>query len=222
MLKKDNRTKLLELFFNDPLTGFQLREISRKINLAPKSVKNYLEELEKEISRCERCILHRNRTNTVPGKGPEDAEIVILGEGPGENEDRRGLPFIGRAGKVLTESLREAGKERDEVFITNVVKCRPPDNRDPKVGEIESCFPYLERQLEIVQPEIILPLGNSAVKAVLGRKGITDIRGQIIEKDGHRYFPTYHPAATLYNRKLRPQFVKDLKKAISIAEGVED
>ena len=181
-----------------------------------------LEEIEKEISRCERCPLHRNRTNTVPGKGPEDADIVILGEGPGENEDRRGIPFIGRAGKVLTESLREAGKERGEVFITNVVKCRPPDNRDPKVGEIESCFPYLERQLEIVRPELVLPLGNSAVKAVLGRKGITDIRGQIIEKDGHRYFPTYHPAATLYNRKLRPQFVKDLKKAIRIAEGGED
>ncbi len=171
-----------------------------------------IERIKKSISGCRRCDLSSERKNTVPGEGSKDAEIVIIGEAPGKKEDETGRPFVGRAGKVLTEALEKAGIKRSEVFITNVVKCRPPTNRDPKKDEIKKCRGYLESQLETIDPNIIVPLGNSALKTLLDEERISEKRGKTFEKDGRKYMPTYHPAATIYNRKLRPKLVKDLKK----------
>ena len=184
-------------------------------------MKDKIEDIKDEISGCTKCDLSENRTNIVPGEGFENADIVIVGEAPGKNEDESGRPFVGRAGDVLTECLDKAGLERDEVFITNTVKCRPPENRDPRKKELETCRPYLEKQLEAVDPCLIIPLGNSALDSLLGMKKISEKRGEFFEEDGWRYMPTYHPAATIYNRKLRPQLVKDLKKAIKTVEEIK-
>ncbi len=171
-----------------------------------------IENIKETISKCERCDLSNNRKNTVPGEGSKDADIMIIGEAPGKKEDETGRPFVGRAGKVLTEALEKAGIKRSDVFITNVVKCRPPKNRNPKKDEIKKCRGYLEDQLETIEPNIIVPLGNSALKTLLGQQRISEKRGEIFEKDGRKYMPTYHPAATIYNRKLRPELIKDLEK----------
>ncbi len=178
-----------------------------------------IRSIKKEISGCTRCVLSENRTNTVPGEGNSDAEIVIIGEAPGKNEDESGRPFVGKAGDVLTETLDKAGLKREDIFITNVVKCRPPENRDPRKKEVKKCRSYLERQLKEIDPSIIVPLGNSALKTVLDETKISEKRGEIFEKNGRKYMPTYHPAATIYNRKLRPQLVKDLEKIVEISEG---
>ena len=160
---------------------------------------------------CVKCNLSKSRTNAVPGKGNPTAEILFIGEAPGRNEDLKGEPFVGSAGKILSEALDHAGLSRDEVFITNVVKCRPPSNRLPLEEEKDACHEHLSKELEIIQPKIICILGNTAYESLLGGGSITKNRGKIIEKNGQLYFLTIHPAATIYNPELKSILKDDMK-----------
>ena len=141
---------------------------------------------------------------------PCPARIMLIGEAPGREEDLTGRPFVGRAGKLLDQALAQAGLQRSEVFITSIIKCRPPENRKPKQSEIKACLPYLRAQMEILLPEIVCLMGNVATGAVLGMNGITNLRGQILQD---RFLVTYHPAAVLRNKNYMGDFVSDLKKA---------
>jgi len=136
---------------------------------------------------------------------------MLIGEGPGEEEDKQGRPFVGRAGKFLDELLDSAGLKREEVFITNVVKCRPPDNRDPKKAEIKACNPYLKRQIQLIDPDVICTLGNHATETLIGKKGITKLHGKEFEYQGKKLVPLYHPAASLYNPNLVEDMIDDFK-----------
>jgi uracil-DNA glycosylase family 4 len=172
-----------------------------------------LSELHRTIAGCTRCPLHAGRRNAVPGKGPASAGIMFVGEGPGEMEDIQGEPFVGKAGQLLTRMLHAIQLTREEVFITNVVKCRPPGNRAPFPEEVNACFPYLERQLELIDPRIICCLGGSAAGAFLGNQsGITRLRGTIHLFRGRAVIPTYHPAAVLrFPEKYKRPVWNDLK-----------
>ncbi|MBN1236444.1 MAG: uracil-DNA glycosylase [Methanotrichaceae archaeon] len=169
-----------------------------------------LSRLHQQIRACQLCPLCEGRNFAVPGSGPAPAEIMLVGEAPGREEDLKGLPFIGRAGKLLDGALGQAGLERSKVFITSVIKCRPPQNRKPKKAEIDQCRPYLQAQIDILHPKIICLMGNTAAMAILGKQGVTSLRGQILQD---RFLVTYHPAAVLRNRNLMEEFVSDLKKA---------
>jgi uracil-DNA glycosylase family 4 len=169
-----------------------------------------LEEIHKTIRSCQLCDLSLSRTLAVPGEGPCPADIMLIGEAPGLEEDRTGRPFVGRAGKLLTKALAEAGIERPEVFITSVVKCRPPKNRKPKRWEIDACRPYLEAQMERVRPRVVCLMGNVASSAVLGKQGMASMHGRFFQD---RFLVTYHPAAVLRNVKLMDTLVSDFKKA---------
>jgi len=169
-----------------------------------------LDHLHEKIRVCQLCDLSLNRIKAVPGEGPCPVEIMLVGEAPGREEDLTGRPFVGRAGRLLDAALTEAGLKRFEVFITSVIKCRPPDNRKPKRYEIEACHPYLEAQMKMLGPRVVCLMGNVATQAVLGIQGVTSLRGQILQD---RYLVTYHPAAVLRNGNLMKDFVSDLKKA---------
>lgn len=167
-----------------------------------------LPHLDKQICTCHLCPLFMGRNLAVPGSGPAPADIMLVGEAPGKEEDLTGKPFVGRAGRLLDEALVQAGLERSKVFITSVIKCRPPQNRKPKKTEIDRCRPYLQSQIEILHPQIICLMGNTATQAVLGIQGIANLRGRILQD---RYLVTFHPAAVLRNRNLMNEFVSDLK-----------
>ena len=137
---------------------------------------------------------------------------MLIGEGPGKNEDEQGRPFVGRAGELLDELLNKVGLSREDVFITNVVKCRPPDNRDPKKDEIETCNPYLKRQINLIEPKVIATLGNHATKTLIGKTGISTIHGDEFEYNGIKLIPLYHPAAGLYNPDLKDDMENDMNK----------
>lgn len=155
----------------------------------------------------------------VPAVGPEDAEVMMVGEAPGANEVEEGEPFVGRAGQKLNDILEDIGVERSDIYITNLVKIRPPENRDPKKDEIEAWAPLLEREVENVDPDIILTLGNFASKEMLDTsKGISSIHGRIFTREGQKIMPIYHPAATLYDRSKTPDLEKDLRKAFGKEE----
>ena len=139
---------------------------------------------------------------------------MLIGEGPGKNEDEQGRPFVGRAGDLLDELLNEVGLSREDVFITNVVKCRPPDNRDPKKDEIETCNPYLKRQINLIEPKVIATLGNHATKTLIGKTGISTIHGDEFEYNNIKLIPLYHPAAGLYNPDLKDDMEKDMIKLL--------
>lgn len=147
----------------------------------------------------------------VPGEGPDNARVMLVGEGPGENEDREGRPFVGAAGKLLTELLESIGMKRSEVFVTNIVKCRPPQNRPPRQGEIEACNPYLETQIRLIDPKIVCPLGSPALRTVLGSEySVSQVHGKPFRKDGRVILPLYHPAAALYDASLREPMFRDI------------
>jgi DNA polymerase len=159
-------------------------------------------KLRLQIENCTKCDLYLARTKPVPGEGCLNADIMFVGEGPGKNEDIRGIPFVGQAGKIFDELLERIGLNRDLIFIGNTVKCRPPGNRTPTSYEIETCKPFLISQIEIIQPQIIVIMGSAALTSLLGPgRSISKDRGIPIGKDGILYFPTYHPAAALYRRK---------------------
>jgi uracil-DNA glycosylase family 4 len=165
--------------------------------------------LHSKIRSCQLCPLWENRYLAVPGEGPSPSSIMLVGEAPGAQEDQTGRPFVGRAGRLLTLALTEAGIDRTDVFITSVIKCRPPKNRKPKMGEIEACLPYLGAQMELVKPRAVALMGNVATKAVLGIDGVTVRHGQLHRG---RFVVTFHPAAVLRNKNLMKVFVGDLKR----------
>ncbi|AOV95160.1 DNA polymerase [Nanohaloarchaea archaeon SG9] len=156
----------------------------------------------------------------VPSVGPEDADVVFIGEAPGANEVEQGEPFVGRAGERMNDILRDIDVERGDIYITNLVKIRPPDNRDPKKEEIEAWAPLLQQELEDVDPEMIVTLGNFPSKHVLDTgKGISKIHGRIFTREGQKIMPVYHPAAALYDRSKGPELEKDLRKAFGKEES---
>ncbi len=172
---------------------------------------NQLNGLRAQVTLCTKCELSKSRTNAVPGKGSIKSEILFIGEAPGRNEDLKGEPFVGAAGNILSEALAYGGLSRDDVFITNVVKCRPPNNRLPLVQEIDLCHQYLEKELEIIKPKIICILGNTAYNSILSGDSITKNRGKIIKKNNQLYFLTIHPAAAIYNPSLKQVLKEDIK-----------
>jgi DNA polymerase len=169
--------------------------------------------LEREIRVCTRCRLHRNRLNAVPGKGSISADVIFVGEGPGEMEDIKGEPFVGKAGQLLTKMLAAIQLEREDVFITNIVKCRPPENRTPFPDEIFCCTPFLERQISLIAPRIICCLGGAASKSMLGSEAsVSSLRGKIHQYKNIPLIPTYHPAAILrFPEKYKRAAWNDLK-----------
>ncbi|MCE4613586.1 MAG: uracil-DNA glycosylase [Desulfurococcales archaeon] len=181
------------------------------------------EKLVAEIGRCTRCPLHLSRRNPVPGEGPLDADVMLIGEAPGRVEDETGRPFVGPAGRLLTALLESIGLKRDRVYITNVVKCRPPNNRDPSDEELRACTGYLLRQIGLVKPKTVVLLGRVAGRHVYGLAGlkwssIREARGKIVTVSigdvRVRLVATFHPAAALYNPTLRRELEEDFKGAI--------
>ncbi len=180
-----------------------------------------LKDIEEEIRNCKKCELWKSKTNYVPGEGKEDAEVVFIGEAPGREEDKQGRPFVGNAGKLLNELLESIGLRREDVFIGNVLKCRPPNNRDPKPEEIEACSPYLIRQLNVIKPDVIVCLGRHSASFIfdlfgLKFRGISRERGEVRkvrawDKDVY-IIPVYHPAAALYRPPLKEVLKKDFEK----------
>jgi len=178
-----------------------------------------LEIIHSQILACTKCELHEGRKNAVPGEGPADAKIVFLGEGPGQNEDEQGKPFVGAAGKLLTELLESIGLSRSDVFITNIVKCRPPSNRAPRKFEIEACNPYLKEQIRLVNPRIVCALGTPAITTLLGEEySATKAHGKAIAKDNLMVLPLYHPAAALYDASLKEVLASDFRTLNKLLE----
>ena len=169
------------------------------------------EELEDSIKNCQKCKLCRARQNIVFGVGNKNATVMFIGEGPGADEDRLGEPFVGRAGKLMNMAFKMVGINREDVYIANIVKCRPPQNRNPEDDEVSACLDYLRNQVILVKPKIIVLLGSVALKNILGKEhGITASRGNWIEKKGILYMPTWHPAALLRDENKKIDFIKDL------------
>ena len=171
-----------------------------------------LEEIEEVVKRCSKCNLCKNRTNIVFGTGNENADVMFIGEGPGADEDREGIPFVGKAGKLMNQAFLGIGISREDVYIGNIVKCRPPNNRTPLKEEADACLDYLRNQVLVIKPKIVVLLGNTALKNILGEQyGITASRGKWIEKKGIKYLPTFHPAALLRDESKKIDFWNDLK-----------
>jgi uracil-DNA glycosylase len=182
-----------------------------------------LEALAAQIRVCTKCPLCQSRTLAVPGAGKASARVMLIGEAPGREEDETGRPFVGAAGRFLDQVLEGTGINRDDLFITNIVKCRPPNNRTPRVGEVETCTSnYLFEQIELIDPALIMLLGGVAAKKMLGVKSVNEARGRLIERDGRQYLVGYHPAVRFYREdlgeKVREDFalLKRMLKKLSI------
>ncbi len=177
-----------------------------------------LAEVASEVAVCQKCVLYHSRKKAVPGEGPSRCEIMFIGEGPGFYENEQGRPFVGAAGKFLDELLAQAGLKREDVWITNIVKCRPPGNRDPLPEEIEACSQYLERQIRAVDPSIIITLGRHSMSKYMPGAKITAVHGQM-RKVGDRYvIAMFHPAAALHQASLKPALLADFGKLPQLLE----
>jgi len=183
-------------------------------------MQNQLNTIANEIARCTKCPLHKSRKNAVPGEGSPNAKIMLIGEAPGYWEDVKGKPFVGAAGKFLDTLLAEAGVSRAQVFIGNILKCRPPNNREPTPSEIQKCTPFLDRQITTIKPQIIITLGTHSTAYMLAKagipfRGITETRGKLYKTNvlglEVHVFPTFHPAAALYNAKYKQTLIEDFK-----------
>ncbi len=175
-----------------------------------------LETVSARIRNCKRCSLHQTRTKAVPGEGNPNAEVMLVGEAPGRREDETGRPFVGRAGKLLEQLLESIGLSREDVYITSVLKCRPPKNRNPRAGEIQECREYLEKQISAIDPKVICSLGGVATRLLLDKGSMKKAHGNIIRCEGRVYLPMYHPAAVFYGKKketLKKDF-QTLKKVL--------
>jgi uracil-DNA glycosylase family 4 len=171
-----------------------------------------LDQIREDLGDCQRCGLARSRTNIVFGSGNRDARLMFVGEAPGSDEDRQGLPFVGRAGQLLTKIIESIGLKREDVYICNVLKCRPPGNRNPEPIEVETCSPFLKSQIAAINPQIVCCLGTFAAQTVLGMKvPISKLRGQFHEIDGIRYIATFHPAYLLRNASKKREVWEDMK-----------
>ncbi|NTV36473.1 MAG: uracil-DNA glycosylase [Anaerolineaceae bacterium] len=166
-------------------------------------------EIAGQVSGCEKCGLHFSRKKSVPGEGPFNAEVMLIGEGPGFHENEHGRPFVGQAGKLLDELLTQNGFKREEVFITNVVKCRPPGNRDPQPDELAACALYLDRQIEAINPKAIVTLGRFSMAKFMPGAKISEVHGRSFMVNGRLVVPMYHPAAALHQPGLKPALQKD-------------
>ena len=172
-----------------------------------------LEEIRKELGDCRRCKLHRTRRTLVFGEGDKKAGLMVIGEGPGYDEDVQGMPFVGKAGQLLTRILQSIGLQRQEVYITNVVKCRPPQNRNPEADEIRSCHPFLLKQIKAIQPKVICALGTFSAQTLLQTGArISSLRGRFYDLNGVKVFPTYHPAFLLRNPGRKRDVWEDMKQ----------
>jgi DNA polymerase len=181
-----------------------------------------LNELFSKIKDCTKCLLYKNRTNFVFGSGNPNADVMVIGEGPGAEEDKQGLPFVGRAGQLLTEILKAIKFSRDEVYIANIVKCRPPENRTPFQDEMETCLPYLEKQIELIKPKLILCLGLTAAKGLLKKKeSLTALRGKVFNyHNSIKVMVTFHPAALLRNPNWKKDCWKDVQQFRKLYEEI--
>jgi len=182
------------------------------LTTTPENTWKTVDEIADAVLSCTNCRLHENRTNAVPGDGSPVASILIIGEGPGFNEDQQGLPFVGRSGKLLDELLAQVPLSRKDVFITNVVKCRPPDNRDPLPDEVAACKPYLQRQLDLINPKVIVTLGRHSLLRYYPEGRISKDHGRIIKLDDRVLFPLYHPAAGLRNPAIKRDLQEDVMR----------
>ena len=177
-----------------------------------------LADIARLVRECTDCPLHQGRTQAVPGEGPPDAELLFIGEGPGVQEDRQGRPFVGPAGGFLEELLESIGMTRDQVYIANTVKCRPPNNRDPAPGEIAACAKYLERQIELINPRLIVTLGRFSTGRFLPGQAISRVRGRLRTVNGQRIYPIMHPAAGLRRQEMKDAIVDDFQKLAGLLE----
>ena len=176
-----------------------------------------LPQIREDLGECTRCKLHKGRNKIVFGDGNPKAELVFVGEGPGADEDAQGLPFVGRAGKLLTQMIEAMGLQRKDVYICNVVKCRPPENRQPEDDEVRTCSPFLFRQIDVIAPKVIVCLGAVATKTLLEtNRGISQFRGQWLEFRGRKLLATYHPAYLLRNPNAKSEVWKDLQKVMAV------
>jgi len=193
-----------------PVTAHQVPDSSFEMSLGAQA---RLDAIAVQVRACNLCPLHLSRTQGVPGVGPATARIMAVGEAPGESEDREGRPFVGAAGRLLTQLLEEIGLSRDDIFITNVLKSRPPGNRDPLPEEVLACAPYLDAQIEVLQPEVILLLGRHALQRLLPQApGISRAHGTLVRQGERTYMPCYHPAAALYNGGLMGVLRQDFQR----------
>ena len=181
-----------------------------------------LETVRKNVIVCTNCTLAKTRTHAVPGKGNFKSDVIFIGEAPGRNEDLKGEPFVGVAGQKLTLALENAGVSRNDVYITNAVKCRPPNNRVPNKEEKEKCQEYIQKEIEIISPKIICVLGNTAFGSILGGGEITKYRGKVGRKNNQLYFITIHPAATIYNQQLIETLKEDIKKLFDLIRELKN
>jgi uracil-DNA glycosylase len=181
-----------------------------------------LQEIAEQVRTCKLCRLHEGATNGVPGAGNVNAEIMFIGEGPGYHEDKQGLPFVGQSGKYLEDLLALIGLKREQVFIGNVVKHRPPENRDPLPDEILACKPYLDRQVEIIDPLVIATLGRFSMARYFPNGKITQIHGKPKFENGRAYYPFFHPAAVLRNPSLRGDMEADFKRLLDVLAQVKE
>jgi DNA polymerase len=188
--------------------------------ISSKTKQQKLTELEQCITTCKKCPLHRTRTHAVVGQGTLSADVLFIGEAPGVSEDKKGKPFVGRAGKLLDELLHAAGVNREDIYITNILKCRPPNNRNPHQSEIATCTSYLDKQIRLIKPSTIVTLGNFATTYLLKKydknpQPIGTLHGTIIHVRSKEFtgtiIPLYHPAAAVYNPNLKPVLLKDFK-----------
>ena len=181
-----------------------------------------IDEVRQEVMGCTKCDLCKTRTKSVPGKGSVESDVIFVGEAPGRNEDQKGEPFVGAAGNKLSMALYNAGISRDEIYITNVVKCRPPNNRIPNADEKSACNEYLQQEIDIIKPKIICILGNTAFNSILGGSEITKYRGKTMRKNNQIYFLTIHPAAAIYNQELIGTLNSDIAKLFDMVRELKE
>ncbi len=172
---------------------------------------NSLEEVAQQVRTCTDCPLSNTRTNAVPGDGPSDAQLIFIGEGPGYHEDQQGKPFVGPAGMFLEQLLASIGLQREQVFIANMVKCRPKDNRDPLPAEIAACSKYLDRQIELLDPKLVVTLGRFSMSKFFPGETISKVRGKLRRVQGRNIYPIMHPAAALHRQELKKVIEEDFK-----------
>lgn len=207
---------------------FDLKEIPERLAFKHSvMVKDYLRtkgimELDEKIRQCERCRLYKTRANAVPGEGPANAKIMICGQAPGRTEDDEGRPFVGRAGRLLNELLETIELEREMIFVTSPIKCFPPSNRPPKSDELKACTPYLDKQISIIRPKIIIALGNYALQTLLGKRPtISQLHGQPQKRNSIIVFPTFHPAAAIRFPKTKTLIEEDFKRLKNLLANLD-
>ena len=181
-----------------------------------------LAELYTEVQACQKCILAQGRSNAVPGEGPDDADIMFIGEGPGFHEDRLGRPFVGAAGNYLEELLAKIDLRREDVYIANVVKCRPPGNRDPSPEEIAACRPFLDKQIELIRPKLVITLGRFSMQRYFSGASISRIHGQPKRMGSVIYYPMFHPAAALHQPRWRGLVEEDMMRIPELLASLDD